>query len=217
MDEKSGAGQIHAKANPQKDVLSGDLPKGKQVSVSKFRLRDASIEAERLRIRLFLMDLNPSLENDAHRSGLVYSHVNHLGKPGQKDWELKPMILGGDWIFITNNSVDFWGPYDEPGSEWEYADVCLHAGIVCINAPGGLNLDRQRQLFGIVLDDLRDDGDLMNQILGLLEMSAISRDRATKRCCLSSCRRRRYACRLATPLPRNQHLHFGTGLRCPEE
>jgi len=101
----------------------------------------------------------------AHQSGFICSHVNHLGKTGQKDWELKPTILNGDWIMVTNNSVDFRGSYNDPGSAGEYADVRLHAGLVCINAPGGLNLDRQRQLFRIVLDELRDNGDLTNQVL----------------------------------------------------
>jgi len=52
-----------------------------------------------------------------------------------------------------------------PGSSEEYADVRLHAGLVCINAPGGLNLDLQRQLFGFILDELAKNGDLINQVL----------------------------------------------------
>jgi hypothetical protein len=110
-------------------------------------------------------NLSPSLEGMAHERGFVCSHVNHLGKTGQKDWELKPAILGGDWIFLTNNSIDFRGPYDKPGSSGEYGDVRLHAGLVCVNAPGGLNLERQRRVFALVLDDLEKNGDLTNQIL----------------------------------------------------
>lgn len=110
-------------------------------------------------------NLSPSLEAMAHDSGFVCSHVNHLGKTGQKDWELKSTILEGDWIFVTNNGVDFRGPYHEPGSAGEYANVRLHAGLVCINAPGGLNLDRQRQLFNLVLNELKNNGDLTNQLL----------------------------------------------------
>ena len=93
------------------------------------------------------------------------SHVNHLGKTGTKDWELKRVILEGDWTFVTNNSTDFRGPASEPGSSGEYADVRLHAGLVCIDAPFGLNLDFQRQIFGLVLDDLTKNGDLTNQLL----------------------------------------------------
>ena len=110
-------------------------------------------------------NLSPSLAALAHDRGFVCSHVNHLGKTGQKDWELVPAIVAGDWIFVTNNSVDFRGPYNQPGSAGEYAGLRLHPGLVCINAPGGLNLDRQKQLFNLVLDDLENKGDLTNQIL----------------------------------------------------
>ena len=84
-----------------------------------------------------LIDENrsPSLAADAQQRGFVCSHVNHLGKAGSKDWKLKRIILEGDWTFVTNNSIDFRGPADKPGSSGEYADVRLHAGLVCIDAP----------------------------------------------------------------------------------
>ena len=110
-------------------------------------------------------NLSPSLAADAQQRGFLCSHVNHLGKTGTKDWELKRVILDGDWIFVTNNSIDFRGPADNPGSTGEYADVRLHAGLVSIDAPFGLNLSLQRQLFGMILDDLVKNGDLTNQLL----------------------------------------------------
>ena len=110
-------------------------------------------------------NLSPSLAADAQQKGFLCSHVNHLGKTGTKDWELKRVILEGDWTFVTNNSTDFRGPASEPGSSGEYADVRLHAGLVCIDAPFGLNLDFQRQIFGLVLDDLAKNRDLTNQLL----------------------------------------------------
>jgi hypothetical protein len=110
-------------------------------------------------------NLSPSLAADAQQKGFLCSHVNHLGMTGTKDWELKRVILEGDWTFVTNNSTDFRGPSNEPGSSGEYADVRLHAGLVCIDAPIGLNLDSQRQIFGLVLDDLAKNGDLTNQLL----------------------------------------------------
>jgi hypothetical protein len=87
-----------------------------------------------------------------------------LGKTGQKDWELRKIIVEDDWTFVTNNSVDFRGPYDKPGSSGQYVDVRLHAGLVCVNAPRGLNLASQKQLFTLILDDLEKDGDLTNQV-----------------------------------------------------
>ena len=84
---------------------------------------------------------------------------------GHKDRELKSIIIGGEWTFVTNNSIDFRGPADKPGSSGEYADVTLHAGLVCITAPGGLSLAIQRQLFELILNDLVRNGDLINQVL----------------------------------------------------
>ena len=110
-------------------------------------------------------NLSPSLAADAQLRGFVCSHVNHLGKAGTKDWELKRVILEGDWTFVTNNSIDFRGPAGKPGSAGEYADVRLHAGLVCIDAPFGLNLNLQRQLFALILDELVKNGDLTNQLL----------------------------------------------------
>ena len=107
-------------------------------------------------------NLSPSLAADAQQKGFLCSHVNYLGKTG---WELKRVILEGDWTFVTNNSTDFRGPANEPGSSGEYADVRLHAGLVCIDSPFGLNLDLQRQIFGLILDELAKNGDLTNQVL----------------------------------------------------
>ena len=41
----------------------------------------------------------------------------------------------------------------------------LHAGLVCIDAPFGLNLDLQRQIFAMILEELAKNGDLINQVL----------------------------------------------------
>jgi predicted nuclease of predicted toxin-antitoxin system len=34
------------------------------------------------------------------------SHVAWIGKRGWKDWELKAVILNGDWTFVTKNSIE---------------------------------------------------------------------------------------------------------------
>lgn len=110
-------------------------------------------------------NLSPSLAADAQGRGFLCFHVNHLGKTGSKDWELKRVILEEDWTFVTNNSIDFRGPADLPGSAGEYAGVRLHAGLVCIDSPIGLNLNLQRRLFAMILDELIKNGDLTNQLL----------------------------------------------------
>ena len=61
----------------------------------------------------FLIDecLSPELTKRAHDRGYgESSHVVWLGRGGLKDWELKPLIIEGDWTFVTKNSVDFRGP-----------------------------------------------------------------------------------------------------------
>ena len=110
--------------------------------------------------------LSEELTKLAQRRGHAEaSHVAWIGKRGWKDWELKAVILDGDWTFVTRNSIDFRGPRDAPGSRGEYADVALHAGLLCLNGPVGMDLDLQLELFQTALDELERDSDLLNQVL----------------------------------------------------
>ena len=116
----------------------------------------------------FLVDecLSPELVKLAHDRGHgESSHVVWRHLQGKKDWELKPFILDGDWTFVTRNSVDFRGPSSRPGSRGQYADVEIHAGLVCLNGPDGMDLDVQIEMFEQALDELADDADLVNQVL----------------------------------------------------
>lgn len=110
--------------------------------------------------------LSPELVAAAQDRGHEASHVVWLGKGGWKDWSLKPFILDGDWTFVTSNSVDFRGPKDRPGTKGQYAEVALHAGLVCLNGGGrSLDLDDTLELFGAVLDEIDAAGDLINQVV----------------------------------------------------
>lgn len=93
------------------------------------------------------------------------SHVVWIGKSGWKDWDLKRVLLDEDWVLVTKNSEDFRGPREAPGTKGQYADVALHAGLVCLNGPVGMDLVLQRELFSEALDELDVDADLTNQIL----------------------------------------------------
>ena len=93
------------------------------------------------------------------------SHVTWIGKRGWKDWELKKVILDGDWTFVTKNTADFRGPKDRPGSRGQYADVAIHAGLICLDGPPGMDLDLQLELFEVALNELDRDDDLLNQML----------------------------------------------------
>jgi len=110
--------------------------------------------------------LSEELTKLAQRRGHAEaSHVAWIGKRGWKDWELKAVILDGDWTFVTRNSIDFRGPHHAPGSRGQYADVALHAGLICLNAPVGMDLDLQLELFEAALDELDCNADLINQVL----------------------------------------------------
>jgi predicted nuclease of predicted toxin-antitoxin system len=116
----------------------------------------------------FLIDecLSPDLAKLARDRGYGEStHVNWMGLSGRKDWSLKPFILDGDWTFVTKNSIDFRGPAGRPGTKGQYADVVIHAGLVCLNAPEGMDLDLMIELFETALDELEVNNDLVNQVL----------------------------------------------------
>jgi hypothetical protein len=78
---------------------------------------------------------------------------------------LKQVLLDEDWVLVTWNCKDFRGPKDAPGSKGVIADVPLHAGLICIDGPTGMDLDLQRLLFGFVLEELDQQPDLTNQVL----------------------------------------------------
>lgn len=116
----------------------------------------------------FLIDecLSPKLVKLAQEKGYGEStHIVWRKLAGKKDWELKSTILDGDWTFVTRNSVDFRGPASNPGSRGQYADVMIHAGLVCLNGPEGMKVDVQLELFGHALEELAVEEDLINQVL----------------------------------------------------
>lgn len=112
--------------------------------------------------------LSPELAKLAQQRGHdESSHIVWLGKSGWKDWSLKAVILDGDWTFVTKNSMHFRGPANEPGSKGQYADVAIHAGLICLNGPEGMDLDLQLELFEIALDEV-GTGDLVNEVLEII-------------------------------------------------
>lgn len=116
----------------------------------------------------FLIDECLSLDLVAVAQGRGFvesSHVVWMGKAGWKDWDLKPFILEGDWTLVTRNSVDFRGHADNPGASGQFADVPLHAGLVCINGPDGMNAEVQCELFEAVLEEIGDAQQLVNEVI----------------------------------------------------
>lgn len=107
----------------------------------------------------FLIDecLHTTLADVAHGAGHEAHHVNYLGLASTKDHDLMPVVLEGDFIFVTNNAADF---------RRLYRGQPLHAGLVIIvpqAAPSS-----QRQLFAAALDEIGADDGLLNEALEVL-------------------------------------------------
>src|ERR1043166_6502939 len=62
------------------------------------------------------------------------------------------------------DAIDFRGPDAKRGSKGQYADVQIHAGLICLDAASGMDLDMQLRLFKEALTEV-GDGDLINQVL----------------------------------------------------
>jgi len=107
----------------------------------------------------FLIDecLHPSLVEVGHAAGHEAHHVNFLGLASTKDHHLIPRILAGDFIFVTHNAVDF---------RRLYRGQPLHAGLIILvpQSPPW----RQRALFSEVLEDIRENGEPINQAIEVL-------------------------------------------------
>lgn len=94
------------------------------------------------------------------------SHVHWLGLGGIQDWNLIRRAVDEDWTLVTKNSYDFRGPAGAPGKPGLHAAQQIHAGLVCLNGPPGMNLALQEELFEIALDEIAAlGGDLVNQVL----------------------------------------------------
>ena len=113
----------------------------------------------------FLIDecLSPKLTALARKRGYgESSHIVWLGRAGARDWDLIPLIVDGDWTFVTRNSVDFRGAASHPGKKGQYARV---AGLICLNGPDGMTRELQLELFEQALIELDARPDLVNQVL----------------------------------------------------
>jgi len=106
----------------------------------------------------FLIDECLSAKLAQNRGYGESSHVVWRKLQGTKDWKLMAPILDGGWTFVTTNSIDFRGPAKAPGSRGRYRGIGLHAGLVCLNGPPGMDLNLQLELFVIALDELACDG-----------------------------------------------------------
>ncbi len=119
----------------------------------------------------FLMDecLTPELVQMAVDAGHVESTcARDRGLAGIKDWQLIEFVVQHDFTLVTHNAVDFrGGGQGQLGGE--HARQPIHAGLVCLNSVYPLDLQRQRALFQLALDQLATMNDLINQALEVFE------------------------------------------------
>lgn len=113
--------------------------------------------------------LHTSLVGVAQERGHEASHVNWLGLSGETDWGLMPIIIEGDFTFVTNNAADF---------RRLYAQEPIHAGVVIFvpQVPPAL----QRQLFNFLLDHIDEAEQLINEAVEIsIEVDQFLMDRYT--------------------------------------
>lgn len=119
----------------------------------------------------FLIDecLSPQLVELAVHAGHVLSTcVRDRGWSGVQDWRLVEIAVASNFTLVTHNSVDFRGKgADEPGGL--YANVEVHAGLVCLNSAHVMTIARQRRLFECALAELSKRPDLINMTFEVFE------------------------------------------------
>jgi predicted nuclease of predicted toxin-antitoxin system len=104
----------------------------------------------------FLIDecLSPSLASRAHSLGMDAIHVTWVNKKGYPDYALAPYAIGGDYVLVTNNGVDF-----KP----IYRALDLHPGLIVI-IPSVPKADQWR-LFVCVVERLSEERDIVNKLV----------------------------------------------------
>jgi hypothetical protein len=113
--------------------------------------------------------LSPSLVSVALDAGYDESTcVRHRGWAGLKDWELIDKVIKEDFTLVTHNARDFRGTSENP-QKGLHRHQELHAGLICINSFFEMDLDRQRQLFKIAINECLQYSDLINKALEITE------------------------------------------------
>ncbi len=113
--------------------------------------------------------LTPKLVNHAIRAGHVESTcVKHRGLLGSSDKTLVAFAVEHDLTLVTHNASDFRGSKPESAGGL-YANLVVHAGLICLSSPFAMNHNRQIDLFDIALRELSRYPNLINTVLEVLE------------------------------------------------
>ena len=98
--------------------------------------------------------LSKALVQVAADRGHPAEFVPHIGKAGMTDRDLTTVIEQGDYLFVTNNRLDFLVLH---------GGMAVHNGLIVIIPNVGRG--EQIRLFGLALDRLSTLPDLVNQVM----------------------------------------------------
>jgi len=107
--------------------------------------------------------LSTALVAVAKARGHDATHVVWLGKAGTQDWNLLPVILQGDFVFVTNNRRDFLRLYES---------IEAHNGLIIILP--SVDLAQQVGLFGIALETAEALDDTINMLMEVDEAGRLT-------------------------------------------
>jgi hypothetical protein len=95
--------------------------------------------------------------------------VSDRGWSGMKDRKLVVLAVEGDCTLVTHNALGFRG--GGPGRlGGPHAKQPIHAGLFCPSSAFVMDLERQRDLFALALEELDRLGDWVNQALETFEL-----------------------------------------------
>lgn len=103
---------------------------------------------------LFDECMSPTLVARARARGFDATHVSYLGKGSWQDYNLVDVILGGGYLFVTNNARDFLKIF---------AEVDLHDGLVLVIPQ--VRRAEQITLFEAALDFIERLDHTMNRLI----------------------------------------------------
>lgn len=115
--------------------------------------------------KLFIDEcLSPSLVRHAVAAGYYQTTcVRDRGLSGTSDAKLVQLLVQEDFILVTHNACDFRGV--PPGTGGLYAQLAIHAGLVCLNSEADISRRIMEQLFIEALNELGRQPDLINRVL----------------------------------------------------
>lgn len=93
------------------------------------------------------------------------------GWTGKKDHEVVEHALHHDLVLVTRNAKDFRGS-SPSGSGGLLRRSEVHPGLVCLDSerPETFDIPKQIRLFDLALDELKDNGDLVNEVIEVVAL-----------------------------------------------